>query len=483
MRKRITRLLALLLTVALMTGQTQTASMPVRAAEDDGGAYAENSFRYEDGRPVAELSGSLRGASANTWEKVDGTYLNSKNEEIPGAVKRGIDVSKWQGDIDWEEVKESDIGFAIIKCGSINPKTGRTVDPKWYQNADECKRLGIPFGVYIYSYADTTAKAKKEAQYVLKLIKGYRLRYPVYLDMEDKKLAKLSKKQLANIAKAFCSTIESAGYEAGIYANYNWFTKKLTDSYFDTKDRWCARYNTYCGLENVGKSYNVWQCTSSFKVSGIKGRVDLNFQIGKVPPAQVRSVKVSASSARLSVGGSKKLSVSKILPLNAYNKSVRWSSSNKAVATVSSNGTVKAVGPGAAKITARAADGSGKKAVCTVKVSGKAVEKTDPAEESNPSQDSDPVDNPGTEISGFDRTNGAVSVSWKQAAGADGYMLYYSTDNETFAAAAFVDASILSYNMAGLTSGRTYYFKVCTWKNTGGVLSYGPMSEEKSIYI
>lgn len=341
MRRGIKRLLALLLGVALIAGAARV--LPSQA----------------------EIQGTLRGAGKNTWKKVNGTYRNAKNQVIPGASKRGIDVSKWQKSIDWARVKKSDISFAIIRCGYI--KNGKAVtDPKWRRNANECKKKGIPFGTYLYSYATTTTQAKKEAWHVLRLVKGYRLRYPIYLDMENEVQGRLSKKQLAAVARAFCSTIEKAGYEAGIYANYNWFTTKLTDNYFNGKDRWVARYNNYCGFKGA---YNVWQCTSTYRVPGISGNVDLNFQIGTKPPAEVKKLRLSSGRVKLYCGQKKKLTTA-VSPKNAYNAGAKFSTSNKAAATVASDGTIRAAAPGKATITAKAADGCGAKAVCTVEVIG-----------------------------------------------------------------------------------------------------------------
>ena len=364
MRKSIKKLLALSLGIMIFISQTNLTVLPLHASKNTDAQEGANSFRYKDGKLIAQPADMLRGASTNAWKKVDGVYLNSKGTEIENAYCRGIDVSHHQGDINWASVKKDDIDFAIIRCGYIKSK--KMTDRKWYQNADACTAQGIPFGTYIYSYANTTAKAKEEAKHVLNLIKGYRLRYPIYFDMEDAAQANLSKSKLKAIAEAFCSTIEKAGYEAAIYANYSWFSTKLTDKYFNSKDRWVARYNYYCGLD---KPYNIWQCSSTAKVKGIDGNVDLNFQIGSKPLAQVKKIKLNAASSVLYIGDIKKLSAS-VSPQNAYNKSVSFTTSNSKVAAVSNDGTVKAIGCGKAVITAKAKDKCGAKAVFNVEVRG-----------------------------------------------------------------------------------------------------------------
>ena len=152
---------------------------------------------------------------------------------------------------------------------------------RWKYNADECTRLGIPFGVYIYSYALNTDEARSEAEHVLRLVEGYDLSLPVYLDLEDERYTgRLSNKEIADIAEVFCETIQSAGYEVGIYANLDWFRNRLTDWRFGQWTRWVAQYNYECNYE---KNYSMWQCTSTGFVDGIDGPVDLNFTMNITP--------------------------------------------------------------------------------------------------------------------------------------------------------------------------------------------------------
>lgn len=186
---------------------------------------------------------------------------------------KGIDVSTFQKVIDWDKVKPQ-IDYAIIRVGFGNDIVKQD-DAYFKRNADECTRLGIPFGVYLYSYADTEAKAKSEAAHVLRLLKGYKLTYPVYYDLEDAKTTgKCSNAQILQFAKLFCAAVEAAGYQTGIYANAHWLRTKLTDAWYATKSVWVALYNKTCTYK--GK-YDMWQYTSSGKMDGIKGRVDMNY--------------------------------------------------------------------------------------------------------------------------------------------------------------------------------------------------------------
>ena len=181
------------------------------------------------------------------------------------ATLKVIDVSEHQGTINWNAVK-GNIDGAIIRCGYGSDIASQD-DKQWKRNADECTRLGIPFGVYIYSYAKTNEQAKSEAQHVLRLIKGYKLSYPVYLDLEENG----TQSGAIGRAKIFGDIIEKAGYWCGVYANTNWWTNYLVG--LENYVKWVAQYNSTCTYS--GK-YDMWQYTSSGSVPGISGNVDMN---------------------------------------------------------------------------------------------------------------------------------------------------------------------------------------------------------------
>ena len=196
------------------------------------------SWRFQDGLLIhkdREKTGNVIAPKARAkasfvpWSEVDGKFINSNGEVIEGAVRKGIDVSEWQGNIDWEKVKASGIDFAIIRCGYGMNDVDQD-DSKWARNVRECERLDIPYGVYIYSYADSDAKAKSEAQHVIRLLKGHSPDYPVYYDLEDKIVKACGKTAIVRRAQIFCNMIEEAGYEAGIYANLDWWNNILNNS-------------------------------------------------------------------------------------------------------------------------------------------------------------------------------------------------------------------------------------------------------------
>lgn len=177
-----------------------------------------------------------------------------------------IDVSYHNGKIDWAKVKASGVDGAIIRCG-FGDNISSQDDTQWKRNADECTRLGIPFGTYIYSYAKTDAQARSEAEHVLRLVKGYKLSYPVYYDLEEAG----TQSGAVNRMKIFAEIIENAGYWVGVYCNKSWWDNTLK-SLGDRYTKWIARYNSTLGMSGV----DMWQYTSSGSVSGISGRVDMN---------------------------------------------------------------------------------------------------------------------------------------------------------------------------------------------------------------
>lgn len=178
-----------------------------------------------------------------------------------------IDVSVHQGVIDWEKVKPH-IDGAIIRCG-YGGDTTKQDDSQFKRNADECTRLGIPFGVYIYSYADSVEKAKSEAAHVLRLIKGYKLSYPVYLDLEENG----TQAGAVERANVFGDIIEKAGYWCGVYANLNWWNNYLKGMERFTK--WVAQWGSQCTYK--GSNLDMWQYSDKGRISGIKGNVDMNY--------------------------------------------------------------------------------------------------------------------------------------------------------------------------------------------------------------
>lgn len=178
-----------------------------------------------------------------------------------------IDVSEHQGKIDWEKTRHH-IDGAILRCGYGSDYEEQD-DEQFRRNADECTRLGIPFGVYLYSYAKSVEQAKSEAAHALRLIKPYKLSYPVYLDLEESGTAEGAVER----AIVFGDIIEKAGCWCGIYANLYWWEMILKKG-LERFTKWVAQYNVAC--EYDGANLDIWQFTSKGNVPGIYGNVDVN---------------------------------------------------------------------------------------------------------------------------------------------------------------------------------------------------------------
>lgn len=279
-------------------------------------------------------------AQVAPWSKnAEGKFVNGNGEVMEGATMKGIDVSKWNGDIDWQKVLNSDVDFAIIRCGYGDNITSQD-DAFWQKNATECEKYGIPYGVYIYSYAQTTKQALSEADHVLRLVKGRKLTFPIYYDMEDKTQEKLTTTQRGELATTFLNEISKAGYPCGVYANLNWWNNLLPETLGanTTMYKWVAQYN------NVGTtykgSYQMWQCTSQGRVDGIYGDVDINFWFGEydkdkllsyIPPKAVPKKVTAPKNTKIKSikKGTKKLTVKVKKVSSAKGYRIQYSTSKK----------------------------------------------------------------------------------------------------------------------------------------------------------
>lgn len=187
---------------------------------------------------------------------------------------KGIDVSEHQGKINWDKVKASGIKYAILRCG-FGMDIESQDDSYFSRNAKECERLGIPYGVYLFSYANTIEKAKSEAEHTLRLIKNKKITLGIWYDIEDNNTSgKVSKDMLENIIRTYCERIKEKGYRVGIYANLNWLKTKINASVQEEIPVWVAQYYSKCEYK---KKYTMWQYSSSGKVDGISGNVDMNY--------------------------------------------------------------------------------------------------------------------------------------------------------------------------------------------------------------
>ena len=300
------------------------------------------------------------GTPADAWQKNElGYYFNTSGQAMPAAVLKGMDVSKFQGEVDWEKAKAAGIDFAIIRCGYGGEWDGQEEnwaqdDTYWRRNADECTRLGIPFGTYLYSYATTVEEARSEADHVARLLG---LTAPPQEGLDD-----------------YTARLEEHGYtgKQGLYASLNWVRGRFSDPGFDQwrDNLWIARFADELGYNGT---YDMWQSTYSAPGAdyGVQSEtVDLDFVMRPFTFTGVSACNgKTAAPVLLNDTRTDELHMD---GKDAYatlatnepgedegGRRVYWTTSDKNIATVDKNGTVRArTDSGECTITATLADGT-----------------------------------------------------------------------------------------------------------------------------
>lgn len=232
------------------------------------------------------------------WQNIDGkTYFFTKDGEkvtgeqvIQGAKHTfnsegilqtgsgilGIDVSKWNGNIDWNAVKNSGVSYVIIRCGYRGSTTGAMIeDPKFKTNIQGALNAGLKVGIYFFSQAVNEVEAVEEASMTISLIKKYNISYPVFLDVEASggRADGIDRDTRTKVIKAYCETIKNSGYTAGVYANKTWLESYINTGELGKYKIWLAQYNT---APTYGGRYDLWQYSSKGSVAGISGHTDMN---------------------------------------------------------------------------------------------------------------------------------------------------------------------------------------------------------------
>lgn len=188
-------------------------------------------------------------------------------------MNKGIDLSKHNGNIDWQKVGTSDVTYVILRAGY--GKEIKQKDPTFETNYKGAKSIGLPVGVYWYSYADSVENAKTEAKVCLEAIKGKQFEYPIYFDLEEKSQFDKGKAFCDSLVRAFCGEIEKAGYFTGLYCSTYWLSNFISKEVSDRYAIWVAQYGSKCTY-NVSP-YGMWQYSSTGKIPGINGNVDLDY--------------------------------------------------------------------------------------------------------------------------------------------------------------------------------------------------------------
>lgn len=238
-------------------------------AEDSNGNKAEKKFTLNVNEPK-------KGGSNSNTEKVTTDFSQIVKDYKNDDTQIGIDVSKWQGDIDFSKLKASGVEFVIIRVGSSNGLNGENfVDSKFIQNVKNANAVGIPVGIYFYSYASTIDRAISDAKWIVEQIKDYKVDLPIAFDWENWgsfNKFDVSFFGLTNIAKGFMDTIKDAGYDAMLYSSKTYLENIWLPTSYPV---WLAHYTKNT---NYTGDYSFWQICSNGRVDGISGDVDINIR-------------------------------------------------------------------------------------------------------------------------------------------------------------------------------------------------------------
>ncbi|MBQ7013681.1 MAG: Ig-like domain-containing protein [Oscillospiraceae bacterium] len=391
---------------------------------------------YADTEVLTEETSDMEETMETTTEPTEEyeTLVHNERYESDHFMYHGVDVSKYQYNIDWQAVADDGIDYAIVRVGfrGYGESGVLAMDTMYETNIKGAIEAGLDVGVYFFTQALNEREAVEEAQYVLKQLEGYELRMPVYIDIENVEgavgrmdSAELSSEELTAICDAFCSTIEQAGYRAGVYANKYWLTELLDAEYLSSNyEIWLANYTTETTYEG---EYEAWQYTCKGNVEGIEVLVDRDVYYSRAleypqPAMSIKDLRpfmpefhgggnitfvssdpgvamvtrkgfiypvgkgVTTISAASDNGtfASMELSVDPHIIIDTYsiyfeeigdtqqlqvlfsNSAIIWSTSDPDVAVVDKNGRIEAVGSGIAHIIAT--DQEGYSTMCTVTI-------------------------------------------------------------------------------------------------------------------
>lgn len=456
--------------------ENEKTEVPTAPGEDDPGADRLN------GRASAEFYGPMPKTRAAV------TYKHNSKFNSGYTIQKGIDVSYHNGNIDWEKVKKDGVQFAIIRVayrgygasGSLN------MDKKVYEYLKGAEAAGIPFGVYIFSQAITEKEAVQEADYIIDAIKGYKITLPVVMDYEyasDNGLcgrlynAKLSRSKATNVCLAFMNRVKERGYTPMLYANKGMLSNDLDAAKLSGACQiWLAHYTAQTSYTG---DYDYWQYSSTGKVNGISGNVDMNFRYIKNSSQAVTGFKVSGKTTN-----SISLKWSKFSGAAGYDI-YRKNSAGKYVQIGTTTGTSyvdKSLS-------------SGKSYTYKVR-----YYKEDAVDTDNGADTDDTVETTvktygpyssavtgitaiaGTKITKTTRTFNKVRVIWKKVSGVSGYKVYrYNSSKKAYSLIKTLGSSASNYVDEGLNASTTYKYKVRAYKKVGGTTVYSPYSQIVSV--
>ncbi len=283
--KRVTKITPISDNITLRKGSSITLNYILYPL----GSYSNVSFSSDD-RSIAKVNSNgvitaVSEGTANITLKTANGKKTVCSVNVYSSYFKGIDVSKWQDNINWKKVSASGIDFAMIRSSYGDSD----VDIKLKRNVKGCEKYDIPYGFYHYTYAKNVSQAKKEARFFLKAIKNYSPEYPLVLDIEESFYNNMSRDKVTSIITAFMEELEDAGYFAMIYSSAKFLTDNTYMDKLKNYDIWIACWGDEERLiSNYDYHYGMWQYSSTGSVKGIDGEVDLNYAF-KDYPQRIRS--------------------------------------------------------------------------------------------------------------------------------------------------------------------------------------------------
>ncbi len=385
----------------------------------------------------------------------------------------GIDVSKWQGDIDWSSVKDDGMKFAIVRLGYRGSANGTLMTDNYFEaNIKGAKKAGLGVGIYFFTQAITTSEAEEEAEYVIEKLSSYNgyVSWPIYIDMEtlsNSRLdnAGLTSDQKTKICAAFCKKIEEAGYSAGVYSN-GWYlnTQMDAESLAANYDIWLANYTTQTSYSGT---YNMWQYSSTGSVSGISGNVDMN--VAYVP---TKPEKPSGLSQTASTTDSITLSWTSVTNADGYRVYCYDTDGNEVASKkVTTN-----------SYTFKNLD-TGTKYTCRVKAYW--TESDDSLTYGSKSDAYEVYTTPGQvkNLTATSQKVSSISLSWKKLKGATAYQVYQYDESAGKYVKIADEITKTTYKAIDLTAGTSYKFKVRGYnKINSNKKNYGKYSAVLTVY-
>jgi GH25 family lysozyme M1 (1,4-beta-N-acetylmuramidase) len=263
----------------LYTDQNATTALTVANFKNTGTYYTAPAYlgwQTIDGKVYYFYATNQKATGDQVINGVKYTFA-SDGSLSQSAGNIGIDVSKYQGNIDWGAVATAGVSFAIIRVGYRGAQTGALIeDPYFKTNIAGATKAGIKVGLYFFTQAVTEAEAVEEASMCIQKAAGYKISYPIFIDTEGATNGRangLDRSTRTSIVNAFCATIQASGYKAGVYASKSWYNNNLNASSLSSYTIWGAQYNTSC---TYAGRYSLWQYTSKGSIAGISGNVDMN---------------------------------------------------------------------------------------------------------------------------------------------------------------------------------------------------------------